>query len=145
MNDAAGRQAPRPVARPTPFLLFLRMLVRYFAVAIRILTMALRRVGVLFAFFVLAVIVVVSRLAMMMRGRVMGRGGVVMMLAGRVFLLRCHWNSFHKTKSATAVANPSAIPMAESEVVTDASLPTIKQTARRSWRLGRAFNPLGKA
>jgi hypothetical protein len=83
--------------RPADALtLLLRMFVRRFAVAIRILTMALRRVGVLFAFFVFAVIVVMGRLAMMMRGRVMGRGGVVMMLARRVLLLRCHGYSLPK-------------------------------------------------
>jgi hypothetical protein len=82
--------------------------VRYFAVAIRILTVALRRVGVLFAFFVFAVVVVMGRLAMMMRGRVMGRRCVVMMLAGRVFLLRSHWNSFHKTKSTQR--SPTPVP-----------------------------------
>jgi hypothetical protein len=66
------------------------MLVRRFAVAIRILAVTLCRFGVFFAFIVFAVVVVMGRLAMVMRGCVVGRGGIVMMLARRVLLLRCH-------------------------------------------------------
>jgi len=54
------------------------MLMRYFAVPIRILAMALRRIGVLFRLFVIAMVVMVRRLAMVMRGRFMFRRRVEM-------------------------------------------------------------------
>jgi hypothetical protein len=90
-------------------LLFLRMYVRRFAVAVRVLAMILGGVGVFARFFVIAVIVMVGRLPMMMSGSVVGSGGVVMMLARRVLFLASHGHSFHKTDSATAVINPCAV------------------------------------
>ena len=57
------------------------MLVRYFAVPIRILTMALRRIGVLFRLFVVAMVVMVRRLTMVMRGVFMFRRRVVVMFS----------------------------------------------------------------
>jgi hypothetical protein len=75
------------------------MLVRYFAVPIRILTMALRRIGVLFRLFVVAVVVMVRRLTMVMRGRFMFRRRVVVMFTRRVFLFRRHGCSFRNTNS----------------------------------------------
>jgi hypothetical protein len=101
------------------------MHVRRFAVAIRILTMALCGVGVLFPFVVFAVIVVMGRLAVMMRGRVMGRGGGVMMLARRVLLLRCHGYLLPKTESATAAANSCAVVRPIAKSAADLSLAII--------------------
>ncbi len=60
------------------------------AVAIGILAMVVRRGGVLLRLFVVAVIVVMGRLTVVMGRRLMVRRGVVMMLAGRVFLFLCH-------------------------------------------------------
>jgi hypothetical protein len=72
------------------FFLLLRVLMRYFAVAIRVLAMALGGVGVLLRLFVVAVVVVVGRLVVVMRRRRMFRRGAVMMLTGGVPLFLGH-------------------------------------------------------
>ena len=58
-----------------------------FAMPICVLAVILSRLGVFFSFLMFAVVVVMRCLTVMMRGRVMGRGGVVVMLARWVLLL----------------------------------------------------------
>jgi hypothetical protein len=58
--------------------------------AIGVLAMVVRRGGVLLRLFVVAVIVVMGRLAVVMGRRLMLRRGIVMMLAGRMLLFLCH-------------------------------------------------------
>jgi hypothetical protein len=66
------------------------MLMGGFAVPVGVLAMVLGRRRVLLRLVVVAVVVVVRRLEVMMRrGRVV-RGGIVMMLAGRVLLFLRH-------------------------------------------------------
>jgi uncharacterized membrane protein YGL010W len=66
------------------------MLMRGLAVAIRVLAMVVSRGRMLLRFFVVAVIVVMSRLPMVMRRRLMLRSRILMMLAGWVLLFLGH-------------------------------------------------------
>jgi hypothetical protein len=85
------------------------MLMRYFAVPIRVLAVILRRIGVFFSLFMVAVVVMMRRLTMVMRGRFMGRRRAVMMVARRMFLFRRHGWSFQNTKSSITAVNSCAV------------------------------------
>jgi hypothetical protein len=75
------------------------MLVGGLAVSIRILTMVVGRRGVLLRLFMVAVIVVMGRLAVVMGRRFMLRSRIVMMLAGRVLLFLCHEEFLLQTRN----------------------------------------------
>jgi hypothetical protein len=91
----AEKKRPHLLVRPlsifTGLALLVRVLVSGAAVLVSVLAVVVGRGGVLSAFFMIAVIMMVSCLSMMMRGRFVVRGGIVMVLAGHVLLFSCHW------------------------------------------------------
>jgi hypothetical protein len=82
-------------------MLLLRMHVCGLGVPVRILAMVLSRGSVLLRFFMISVIVVMGRLAVVMRRRLMLRSGIVMMFAGSVSLFLCHGNFLLQRESMT--------------------------------------------
>jgi hypothetical protein len=95
------------------FFLLLRMLMRDLAVPVRILAMVVSRGRVLLRLFMVGVIVVMGRLPVVMRRRLMFRGGPVMVFGGRVFLFLGHGNLLletTKTKKADVAETLESIP-----------------------------------
>ena len=86
-------------------ILLLRMHVCGFAVPVRILTVVLGRGGVLLCLFVVAVIVMMRRLAVVMRRGLVVPGRVVMMLTRHVFHFFCHEELLLQMKSMTFRGN----------------------------------------
>ena len=82
-----GRSSRLPRGRQG---LFMRVAVGVLGMLVAVLTVFVSRRGVLLGLLMLTVGVVVSRLQVMVRGRVMVCGGLHVMFDRRVFVLLCH-------------------------------------------------------